>query len=831
MTDTEAARRARPVDALLQDLKVSLRVLLKDQGYAATTLATLAVALGATVAVASVYQSVVLRPLPFPEPDRLVTLYNLYPGAGVTDLGENSVPHYFERRSEVEAFEELAVYQGVDRTLDADETPERIAGALASPSLFHVLRVEATVGRLFTEEEGEPGNEKKAVLSWGLWRRLYGGSADALGETVRLDGEAYTVVGVLPSGFQLAGTEAEIWMPAAFDAEDRADDRRHSNNWKMLARLAPGAGVEQAQAQVDALNARERERFPEMAELLESAGFHTVVRGFHEELVADVRPTLVLLLAGAALVLLIACVNLANLTLARATGRLRELATRCALGAGRRRVTAHLVVEGLTLSLAGGALGLLVGLGGLELLADLGVERIPRGAEISLDLPVVLAALAAAAAIGVALGALPVARLSRGDLHSHFRQDSRTGSASRRAVASRDLLVAAQVAMAAVLLIGAGLLLASFVRLLAVDPGFEPSGAATASVSLPNARYGDEAGRRAFADRLLTEVRALPGVEHAALATSVPFGGNFSANGITIEGYVRSPGESVLAPFATAVTPGYFESLGVPLLEGRTFTEADQPGSRPVVVVDRWLAERYWPGESALGHRLAQGVPELDDDIEWRTIVGVVGEIRMTELGEGDQSGAYYLPHAQSAGASRYLTLVVRTDGDPDILVEPARRAVRTVDPGLPTFDVATMSDRVDRSLVEHRAAMVLAVVFGGVALFLAAVGLYGVLAYAVARRTRELGIRMVLGSTARGILGLVLGRSARVAGAGLAAGLAAAFLLTRWMAGLLYGVQATDPAIFSGATLVLLSVALVASLVPARRATRVDPGVVLTAE
>ncbi|HUP43037.1 MAG TPA: ABC transporter permease [Thermoanaerobaculia bacterium] len=840
MPETDAAPLSRPFDALRQDLKVALRLLVKDRGYAATALATLAVAIGATVAVASVYHSVVLRPLPFPEPDRLVTLYNLYPGAGVSERGQNSVPHYFERRQEVEAFEEVALYDEVDRTLDAGDAAERIGGGLATPSLFRVLRVEAAVGRLFTEQEAEPGNDRTVVLSQGLARRLFGAAEDAPGETVRLDGESYRVVGVLPAGFRLEGVEeAEIWTPAAFDAEDRSEDRRHSNNWNMLARLRPGATVERAQAQVDALNARERERFPEMAELIDASGFHTPVVPFHEELVRNVRPTLGLLLVGALFVLLIACVNLANLTLARSTARLRELATRCALGAGRRRVAAQLVVESLVLSVAGGALGLLAGLGGLRLLAALGVERIPRGAEISLDWPVALLALAAATVIGVGLGTIPVAQLFRGDLHTYFRQDSRTGSAGRRAVAARDLLVAVQVAVAAILLIGAGLLLASFLRLLAVDPGFEPEGVLTATVSLPAARYDEEPARRAFAQRVLAEARALPGVDEAALASSIPFGGRFSANAVSIEGYVRRPGESLLAPFMTAATPGYFEALGIPLLDGRTFTSEDREDSLPVVIVDRWLAERFWPGESAVGQRIAQGVPELDDEgrIEWRTIVGVVGEVRMAELGEGGQTGAYYFPYAQAAAYSLVLTLIARVagdggeGGDPEALAEPLRRSVRAIDPALPVFDLATMEERLGRSLVERRAAMVLAVVFGAVALFLAAVGLYGVLAYSVAQRTRELGIRVVLGSTTRGILGLVLGRSARLTGIGLAAGLAGAFLLTRSMAALLYGVEATDPGVYAGVALVLAAVALAASLVPARRATRVDPAVVLAAE
>jgi hypothetical protein len=674
---SEPLPRPPVFDALRDDLKLALRLPVQEPGYAATVLATLAVAIGATVAVASVFHSVVLRPLPFPEPERLVALENLYPGAGVTEHGGNSVPHYFDRRKSVEAFEEVAVFRPVDRTLDGEGAPERIAAALASPSLFPVLRVEPALGRFFAEEESEPGNEAKAVLSWGLWRRFYGGSdhraprggARALGQTLRVDGTAHTVVGVLPPGFRFVDLEAELWLPAAFTAEDRSDDRRHSNNWVMVARLAPGATVERARGEVEALNATERERFPEMGQLLLDAGFHTEVEPLREALIEDIRPTLGLLVAGSLCVLLIACVNLANLALARATARTRELATRSALGAGRR------------------------------------------------------------------------------------------------ATAARDLLVGVQVAGAAILLVGAGLLLASFVELLAVDPGFRAEGVATATVSLPDSRYAEDAARLTFARELVAAARDLPGVESAAAATAIPFGGSFSANAISVEGYVRRPGESLLAPFQTLVTPGYFETLGIPLLDGRTFDERDRQGSLPVVVVDRWLAERYWPGESALGKRIALGAPDLDEELRWMTVVGVAGEVRMATLGAGEQHGAFYMPHGQQPGFSHALTLVARVgpEGvDPAALTKPVRRVVQRIDPALPIFDAATLEERVGRSLIARRAG---------------------------------------------------------------------AFLLTRSMAGLLYGVEATDPAVYAVVALMLAAVALAASLVPARRATRVDPAVVLTSE
>lgn len=808
-------------DAVLRDLRWTLRRLATGRAFTLTALATLAVSIGAAVTVFSVFNSVLLRPLPVPEAERLTLLYNAYPGAGVPRVGA-AVPDYFDRREQVPALETLALVRPRGFNLSEAEAPERVTAGEVTPSYFDLARIAPVRGRAFSEEDGEVGQERKVILSHALWQRLFAGDETILGRDVRLDGRPYTVVGVMPKDFRLPPSDVDLWIPAAFTAEQRSDDRRHSNNYGMLGRLAPGASLRQVQQQVDQVNARNQERFPDFRQLLEDARFHTVVVGLEDDLVREIRPRLMLLLAGALFVLLIGCINLTNLVLVRTASRERELATRSALGAGRFELARQLFTEYLVLALAGGALGLALGWGGVRLLTGLGVDRIPRGAEIAVDGRVLALTVTVSLGIGIVFGVLALIRVLRGDLTAIFRQESRTGSAGRRAVRGRSLLVTAQVAFAFILLAGAGLLLTSFSRLAAVDPGFATRGVLTASVSLPDPRYPDPESVRAFVGRLLEPVRALPGVEAAGLTDSVPFGGNFSASVITPEGRTPQPGESILAPVQRRVSAGYFEAAGIPLLAGRTFDHRDTAESAQVVVVDRWLADRYWPDEEAVGKRLCACIPEQEEDPPWKTVVGVVGEIRYAELEENEVQGAYYFPLIQQA--SNRLSLTVRTEGDPRALAGPLRRTVQRLDPELALFDVQTMEDRVEESLTSIRLALVIAAVSAVLALFLAAVGLYGVLAYAVAERRRELGIRMALGSTPREIFRLVLVRGLAVLGAGLVTGVLGALLVGRSMAGLLYGVAPTDPGVLAAVGALLALVALAASVLPARRATRVDP-------
>jgi predicted permease len=831
MTERPTPARHLHPEILARDLRHAVRTLARGRGFTLTVLVTLTLCMGAAVAAFSVFRSVVLEPLPFPGSERLVILNNSYPGAGV-ERASNGVPDYYDRKKEVPAFASVALYRTQGPTLLHGGTPERVRTLLATPSIFQVLDVSVIRGRAFTSEDGEVGKDKKVILTYGMWQRLFGGRDDALGKDLRLDGEPYTVIGVLPQGFEVPDTRAELVTPAAFTAEQRSDDQRHSNSWQMIARLTPGASLGQARAQIDALNARNLERFPQFKKLLIDAGFHTIVEPWRDDLIRDIRPKLALLLGGALFVLLIGCVNIANLILVRTSTRQKELATRCALGAGRGRLARQLITENVLLTITGSALGLLAGYWSLQLLATLGTEHIPRGAEIGLDGGVLLVTLAVALVLGAVFGLIPVVQVFRNDLSSIFREEGRTGSASRRTVWARSVLVAAQVAFAFILLVGAGFLLASFRKLVTVDPGFQPDGVLTATVSLPDTRYKEDEDRRAFADRFLAGVRTLPGVENAGLTDAIPFGSNSSSSAITVEGYEPQAGESIRAPYRRYVSSGYFQTLGIKLLEGRDFDDRDTADSQKVVIVDRWMAERYWPGRDPIGGRIFQGVPELEKDpskIQWLTVVGVVDEILSSDLSGESNHGAYYYPVSQEPRS--YLTVALETAGDPKALASGVRRVLGGIDPELPLDDVMTMDERIDRSLVGTKLPMLLATVFAVVALFLAAVGIYGVLAYAVAQRTRELGIRVALGSSTGEVFRLVLGQGVRVLALGLGIGLVGAVFMTRAMKGMLYGVEPLDPAVFLAVAGMLTLVVLAATAIPARRATQVDPVVALTAE
>jgi predicted permease len=533
-----------------------------------------------------------------------------------------------------------------------------------------------------------------------------------------------------------------------------------------------------------------------------------------------------------AFVLLIGCVNIANLMMARSQVRMTELATRVALGAERARLARQILTESIVIGILGGGLGVGVGALGLRALGTLGVDQLPRGSDVSIDGPVLLFALVVAVGASVLFGALPAARVMRSDLSSVFRAEGRTGTASRRAVVVRSSLVATQVAVAFVMLIGAGLMFMSFRAALAVNPGFDPKGVLTAYVSLPGARYGTDDARRQFTDELLGAVRALPGVEAASVTTNLPLTGNNSASVILPEGYVPRAGESVLAPVQSWAGPGYFKAMGIPLLEGRTFEESDGPDQPRAIVIDQWLAHRYWPNESPIGHRMVWGQPPGQDSIPPQnlfTIVGVVRDVKQHSLTEpsSEHVGAYYFTYRQDPPSG--LALVVRTATAPGGITSAVRDALKRIDPEIPLFGAQTMEARLSDSLSSRRLPLMLLVVFAGVALFLAVVGIYGALAYSVTQRTREIGIRVAMGSTPGGVFRIVVGQGMRVAGIGLVVGAVASLLLTRFMSSLLFDVSPSDPWVLGGVALTLGAVALAACVVPARRATSVDPVTALT--
>ncbi|HSC29661.1 MAG TPA: ADOP family duplicated permease, partial [Vicinamibacterales bacterium] len=718
-------------------------------------------------------------------------------------------------------------------TIGIEGDPQRVAAMVARPSLLRMLRARPLVGRIFSEEDGEIGRTRQTVLTYALWQQLYAGSEAAIGGDLRINGEPYTIAGVLPSGFQFIDPDVKLWIPAAFTPEEKSDDSRHSNNWSMVGRLRPDATIAQAREQVDALNARNLERFPEMKEILVNAGFHTVLTPLQEDLVQGVRGTLFLLWGGALFVLLIGAVNLTNLVLVRSSARMKEFATRCALGAAISRMTRQLLTESVMLAAAGGALGLLIGWWGLALLGALGLETLPRASEIRMDGVAVAVSLGLALAVGLPLGLVPVFNLRTMRLNEAFREEGRSATSGRRTRAVRRVLVASQVAFAFMLLIGAGLLLASFQRILGIDPGFEPRNVLTARVSLPASRFAGDSEIRTFVDRLLDRVRSLPGVESAGLTSDIPFGGDYSDSVILAEGYQMTPGESLISPYQIRATPGYFESLGMAIRSGRAFNDGDTDASPRVIVVDEKLARRFWGDADPVGRRMYQ--PNSVDDLRqpgpdarWSTVVGVVEEIRIAGLVPADDRvGAYYFPIAQSP--TRSLTMTVKAAGDPGALVPAIRRELGDIDPELPLYNVMSMSERVGRTLGDRRTPMILAGIFASVALFLAAVGIYGVLAFQVSQRTHEIGIRMALGSNSGGIFALVLKEGLVLLGIGLAAGMLGAAAIGRTLQSQLYETRAMDPVVVAAVAALLGLVAVAACSVPARRAARIDPIQALT--
>ena len=814
------------MEKLIADLRFGAKLLLKDRGFAAAALITLALCIGANTAIFSIVHSVLLKPLPFKEPHRIVKLYNSYVNAGV-EYGSNSVPDYYDRQ-ELAAFQDVAMYQTRGVTIGEAGSPERVFALAVTPSFFRLLGVAPERGRWLDDSEGEPGGNRAVLISYGLWQEQFAGSDAAIGSDLRIDGERYSIVGVMPRNFVFGDGQARIFVPLVFTAALRADDRRHNNSWEMLARLSPGTTVAQAKAQVDALNRAIEDRFPQLRELLRSAGYETRVVDYHENLVSDIGSTLYLLQAGVLLVLLMGCVNIANLLLVRSTARHRELATRAALGADRRRLVRQMATESVLLALVGGALGLLLGYAAVRVFAATAAEVIPRGAEVGMDWPVIVASVGLSLAAGLLFGTIPVVRVLRADLSSVFREEGRTGTASRSALAVRGALVVAQVAIAFALLMGAALMVTSFVRTLGIDTGFEEENVLTASVALPVTKYPNDTLRAAMTRQLVEKVRAIPGVVHAGVTNTLPFSGSMNSSAMEPEGYVRQPGESLLSPVNSVVSPGYLEAMGIELVRGRTFNEGDTESSLPVVVIDEWLAQRYWPNEDPIGKRLARGVRGIgeDDQLIWRTIVGVVKPVRMSGY-RGDQpNGHYYFPVAQDAASTLYLA--IRTSVDPLSITTALRAAVLSLDADMPVFGVQTMNERTADSLATDRLRLVLLVSFAALALLLAAVGIYGVLAYTVAQRSAELGIRMALGSSTGGIFRLVLGQGLKLAGIGLAVGLPGSLLLSRLLQNMLYQVKPNDPVLIAAVLVVLGTIAVIACVVPSRRATRIDPGLAM---
>jgi predicted permease len=819
---------------MIRDILFGFKVLWRDRGYAITAVLTLAVCLGANTAIFTIVNSVLLKPLPVPDSNRILLMANDYPNArtAVTIPTTSGVPDYYDRLRDIKVFEEQAMYNATNQAIEVDGVPEQIRGMNTTPSLFRLLGVRPGQGRIFDESEGEVGNEQKVILSYGLWQQLYAGNPGAVGQVIRLNGRPFTIVGVMPQGFEFSDPEARFWIPLAFTAQQKSDDQRHSNSWQNIGRLKSGATIEQAQQQVNALNAANMERFPQFKQILINAGFRTPVRPLQDVLVQSVKPTLYFLWAGAAFLLLIGSVNVGNLTLARSNLRMKELATRLALGAAQGQVARQLLIESLLLGMTAGIGSIFIGSGILLSLQRIGLDRIPRAGEIHIDAGVVAAAIAMSIIAGTLIGLVPVTQLRNINIGTVLHEESRTGTGGRKARAIRRFLVVTQVAFALILLTGSGLLLASFRNLLAVDPGFKPDGVIAATVLIPRARYASDNDVRSFTDRVLKAIRNIPGVTNAGATNIIPLSGSHTDSVILAEGYQMQPGESLISPMRVNVSPGYFETMRTPLLRGRYFNDRDNEMNPRAIIIDERVAGKFWPGSDPIGKRMynpsnSRDLLKVDQNTKWLTVVGVVKEVQLEDLaGRSNSAGAYYLPAAQTA--PRALTFAIRTAIDPSAVQRSLRAEMKNIDPALPLSNVQTMNEYVETSLMSRKAAMTLTICFGVLSLFLAAVGVYGVLAYLVTQRSREIGIRIALGCTTGGIFKLVLLEGLLLVAAGIALGLAGTAALHRALTSQIYGLNVMDPIVIAIVTIILGIIALAACSLPARRATQLHPASVL---
>jgi len=818
---------------LARDLRDGVRQFVTAPGFCATIVLTLGVCLGANAAVFTVVHAVLLRPLPIPQSDRIVGMGDVYPTITPNDILSNDVPSYFDRRTALSTLEEQGMFTFWYDTLTIEGIPREIRGMRVTPSIFRVLRVEPAAGRTFADDEGEVGNDQKIVISHGLWQQLYGGNPNAIGQTLRLGwtGKAYTIVGVMPPDFSFfdrgyeghAGdSRVQFWIPLTFTAAQKSDDGRTRYGYYHIGRVRPDASVEQVQAQLDALHADTVRRFPQFD--YERLGMYSTATPLQQALTRPVRRTLHLLWAGAAFVLLIGAINVANLALARSSRRQRELATRVALGAAPAQVARQLLIESMMPALAGGIVGVAVGAGILQWLDAAGLENLPNAGDVRLGGTTIAFVLALSAVVGLIVGIVPASASRSWSLGAVLGDGSRSMSGGRASRLLRRGLVVTQVAVSVVLLVSATLLFTSLRHLLRIDAGFNPTGVLTGTVFPPPSRYPNTPAVIALQDRVLERVRAIPGVEAAGITSNVALSG--FENPSTVSRERSEPVDATVVPSVVAVTPGYFEAMGTPLVRGRFFSATDRADTGAVAIVDQSLARRLWPSADPIGHEIYRG------GVGPFTVVGIVRDVRLESLASSiDPIGTAYFPHSQTPPMRRLRWIAIRSAVEPSLMVRSLRAALLEIDPLLPLSDVQTMSDRVALSLVSQRLAAALATMFASVALFLSMLGLYGVLTHLVSGRTRELGIRLALGSTVGGVFRLVLREGLLLIGAGLALGLAGAIGAAAVLKGQVFGVQPTDPLLLMGVAIATSAIALVACLGPARRATRVNPVEVLSGQ
>jgi predicted permease len=819
---------------LADDFRQAWRALSAAPGVTVAAILSLALGIGANTAIFSVASPLLLRPLPYADPERLVILWNRSPGLGITE-DWFSTAQYFDIRGSG-TFAETAIAVGANDNLTGSGEPERIGTIRVSSNLLPMLGVRPLLGRLFTADDDRAGAAGSALLAYGTWQRRYGGRASAVGESLLVNGVAFQIVGVLPPDFTLprevmptlgGAEQAELLLPLPLGAD--APTVRTREDYNVLARLPAGVSVASAQARMDALTARLRR---EHAAVYPPNGQLTFgVVPLQQQVTGEVQRPLWILVGAVGLVLLVACANVAHLLLARAIGRRRDMSVRAAIGASGGRLLRQLLLEALLLAGAGGVLGVALAVAGVEGIRALGRGSVPRIEAIGLDGTVLAFTTVLSIASGLLFGLAPAWRLSRLDLTRDLNDTSRgasgTGALWRRGHGLRRVLVAGEIALAVVLLVGAALVVRSVARLAAVPPGFDAANLLTFELTMQGQRYSKAAdGHLAYRD-LWHRIAALPGVETAGAISALPLSRMFAWGPITVEGRTRAPGEAFINADMRFVGGDYFRAMRIPLVEGRLFTDADRRPGLLVALVDTHMAAQLWPGASSIGRRVQLGFGD-DPEAPWLTVVGVVGRVKQYTL-DGDSRMAMYLPHAQFP--VRAMNVVVRSRTDPDALTSSVRQALRAVDPELPMFRVRSMAARVDESLAQRRFLMVLLGIFASLALGLATVGTYGVLAYLVSQGRRELAIRMALGATATDVVRLVAGHGLAIAGAGVAAGLVVAFAAARLLDAVLFDVTARDPLTFAAVAITLGVIALLASIAPALRAARIDPARTLSSD
>lgn len=819
-------KRYNPMQNLLIDARYAARILRKSPGFTAIAVLTVALCLGANLTIFAVMDSILLRPLPFPDAGRLVTTINSYPLSG-SPHGAASLPNYYDYREKIKAFASTSIITRKSELaiVGAAGSPSRVVRDRVSPEFFKTLGVPLMLGRSFTEAETDYARSGVAILTYSFWRNYFNGDPHVLGRKFQMDGSPTTVVGILPQGFRFLSRQTQLYIPKASGPEERAVDQRHNNEFQLVARLAPGATIDTARKQVAALNAEQLKDDP-IAALLKTMGFFSIVTGLHADHVEAIKPTLILLQGGVLFLLLMGAVNLTNLLLIRASGRAKELAVRQALGAGRRHLVSQVMAETVLLTLAGGFLGLALAAGGIRLLDTLGVDQLPLGSYIAFNGRLALVALTGSVALGVLI-ALPVAWLNLGNQPgSGMQAESRGGSASRAAQHLRHSFIVAQIALAFVLLTGAGLLGVSLKHVVETSPGFQTDQVVTGRITLPYKKYPNETATLALIQRLVRTIEAHPEVLSAGAGDLMPFGGDDDSGVTAVEGFQRTGSRSDVH-YRNGIAGDYLRVMGIPLIDGRLLQDADNERPQRVCVVDQVFAERYWPGKSALGHRLNDG--PVFNEAESFTIIGEVASVKQTGLDNAKLAGTIYYPYKYWPNPS--VSIVVRTPLVIEAVAPMLRRIVLQIDPELLIDNLKPMQSLIDESLVTRRSPAILAFVFAGVALLLTSIGTYGVLAYAVGQRRREIGLRMALGALPRQVLAQFLGLGVKVLLAGVTVGLFGAWAVGRAMQTLLFGVSPMNFGVLAATVGVMIVVVLLASLLPSRRASLVSPIDALRAE